>query len=172
MLASPPSAASTWNSLRAVQDASRQNCPEIAVTLVDTNVISELMRSEPSHSVLSWFAAHESTDLFLSAVSEAELRTGVAILPAGKRRDSLTAAVDAMIEKDFAGRVLPFDSAAAKAYAAIVAGRRVAGRPISEADCQIAAIAHVLGAVLATRNVADFEGCGIEIVNPWRSSDS
>lgn len=95
----------------------------------------------------------------------------MAILPAGKRRDSLTAAVDIMIEQDFAGRVLPFDSAAAKAYATIVAGRRATGRPISEADCQIAAIARASGSVLATRKFADFEGCGIEIVNPWRSPE-
>lgn len=143
-----------------------------AVILIDTNVISELMRPEPARVVLAWFAAHETTELFFSAVSEAELRTGAAILPAGKRRDSLTATIDTMINEDFAGRVVSFDSAAAKAYAAIAAGRRAIGRPIMEADCQIAAIAHILGATVATRNVDDFEGCGIEIVDPWQGSEA
>ena len=134
----------------------------------DTNVISELMRPAPASTVLEWFAAHRSTDLYLSAVSEAELRTGAAILPAGKRRDGLVASIDAMIDEDFAGRVLPFDSAAARAYATIAAGRRAAGRPITEADCQIAAIALAFEATVATRNVADFEGCGIAVVDPWQ----
>lgn len=143
-----------------------------AVILIDTNVISELMRTAPAQAVLDWFAAHDATALFFSAVSEAELRTGAAILPAGKRRDGLTAAIDTMIKEDFAGRVLPFDSAAAKAYAAIAADRRATGRPIMEADCQIAAIARALGATVATRNVGDFEGCGIEIVDPWRGAEA
>ena len=136
--------------------------------LLDTNVISELMRPQPAPAGLDWFAAHDAGALYFSAIGEAELRTGAAILPAGKRRDSLTAAIDAMIAEDFAGRVLSFDSAAAKAYAAIAAARRTAGRPIMEADCQIAAIARVQGAIVATRNVDDFEGCGIDVVDPWR----
>jgi predicted nucleic acid-binding protein len=138
------------------------------VILVDTNVISELMRPRPVRAVLDWFAAHDSTALFFSAIGEAELRTGAAILPAGKRRDSLTAVIDTMIAEDFAGRVLSFDSAAAKAYAAIAATRRSAGRPIMEADCQIAAIARAQGAIVATRNVGDFEGCGIDVIDPWQ----
>jgi predicted nucleic acid-binding protein len=101
-----------------------------AVILLDTNVVSELMRPKPAQAVLDWFAAQDSTKLFFSAVSEAELRTGAAILSAGRRRDSLTATIDIMITEDFAGRVLPFDSAAAKAYAAIAASRRAAGQPI------------------------------------------
>jgi predicted nucleic acid-binding protein len=140
-----------------------------AVILLDTNVISELMRPQPAQVVLDWFAAHDSATLFFSAIGEAELRTGAAILPAGRRRDSLTAVIDAMIAEDFAGRVLPFDSAAAKAYATIAATRRAAGRPIMEADCQIAAIARVEGATMATRTVGDFEGCGIDLVDPWQT---
>jgi predicted nucleic acid-binding protein len=97
------------------------------------------MRPKPSEAVLDWFAAQDSTKLFFSAVSEAELRTGAAILPAEKRRDSLTATIDIIITEDFAGRVLPFDSAAAKAYAAIAASSRATGQPIMETDCQIAA---------------------------------
>ncbi|QRZ15620.1 type II toxin-antitoxin system VapC family toxin [Paracoccus methylovorus] len=135
--------------------------------LLDTNVISELMRTEPARIVLDWFGQHNSADLFISAVTEAELRTGVAILPEGQRRDRLQLALDAMIDQDFQARVLPFDSPAAKAYADITAQRRAAGRPIAEADCQIAAIARAMGAPVATRNVKDFDGCGIRLINPW-----
>jgi predicted nucleic acid-binding protein len=137
--------------------------------LIDTNVVSELMRPVPALAVLAWFADRNATNLFLSAISEAELRAGAAYLPGGRRREGLVAAIDAMIAEDFGGRVLPFDSAAAKSYAVIAAARRTAGRPIAEADCQIAAIAHTHGAVVATRNVADFRGCGVEIIDPWKS---
>ena len=135
--------------------------------LLDTNVISELMRAEPSPAVVDWFGAHEAADLFISAVTEAELRTGVAILPEGQRRDRLQSALDDMINQDFQGRVLPFDSAAARAYADIAARPRAAGRPIAEADCQIAAIARATGAPVATRNIKDFDGCDITVINPW-----
>ena len=135
--------------------------------LLDTNVISELMRAEPAQAVLDWFAKHDAADLCISAVTEAELRTGVAILPEGQRRDRLQAAIDAMIDLDFQARILPFDSLAAKAYAEIVAQRRASGRPIAEADCQIAAIARATNAPVATRNVKDFDGCGIRLINPW-----
>ena len=135
--------------------------------VVDTNVLSELTRLTPAPAVMAWFSAQDSAALYLTAVSEAELRTGVAILPAGQRRDRLATEVDAMIQQDFAGRVLPFDSAAARTYAAIVASRRSAGRPIMDADCQIAAIARARGAAVATRNTRDFELCGIAVVDPW-----
>ena len=137
--------------------------------LLDTNVISELMRTEPAQIVLDWFGYHDSGDLFISAVTEAELRTGVAILPDGQRRDRLQLAIDAMIYQDFQGRVLPFDSLAAKAYAEIAAQRRAAGHPIAEADCQIAAIARASDAPIATRNVKDFDGCGVRVINPWNA---
>ena len=135
--------------------------------LLDTNVVSELMRTVPAQPVLEWFAKHDAADLFISAVTEAELRTGVAILPDGQRRDRLQAAIGAMIDLDFHARILPFDSPAAKAYAEIAAQRRAAGRPIAEADCQIAAIARAMGTPVATRNVKDFDGCGIRLINPW-----
>ncbi len=135
--------------------------------VIDTNVVSELMRLTPEPAVMTWFAQQDSAALYLTAVSEAELRTGAAILPESRRRDRLVAEIDAMIGQDFAGRVLPFDSAAARAYAAIAASRRSAGRPILEADCQIAAIARASEAALATRNSADFEQCGITVVDPW-----
>lgn len=135
--------------------------------VIDTNVVSELMRATPAPDVLNWFADRAAEDLYLTAISEAELRTGAAILPAGQRRDRLVAAIDAMIAQDFAERVLPFDSPAARCYAEIAAARRAAGRPIMDADCQIAAIARAHGAAVATRNVGDFAGCGIDVINPW-----
>lgn len=135
--------------------------------LIDTNVISELMRPNPAPAVLAWFGGQDATALHLSAVGEAELRRGAAILPDGKRRDRLIAEIDAMIAEDFAGRVLPFDSAAAAAFAVIFVDRRAAGRPISFPDCQIAATARARGAAMATRNVADFEGCGVQVIDPW-----
>lgn len=135
--------------------------------LIDTNVISEAMRLTPEPAVMAWFSGQDSAELYLTAVSEAELRTGAAILPAGRRRDRLTAEIDAAIGQDFAGRVLPFDSAAARAYAAIAAARRSAGRPIQDADCQIAAIARARDAAVATRNAGDFADCGIAVIDPW-----
>lgn len=135
--------------------------------LIDTNVISELMRATPAPSVLNWFSTQDPSTLYLSAVTEAELRTGIAILPAGQRREVLKVALDATITEDFEGRILPFDTDAAKTYAEIASMRRAAGRPIADADCQIAAIARAAGAVVATRNLRDFEGCGVDLVNPW-----
>ena len=135
--------------------------------VIDTNVVSELMRQTPAPAVMAWFSAQDSAELYLTAVSEAELRAGVAILPAGRRRERLAAEVDAVVEQDFAGRVLPFDSAAARTYATIAASRRSVGRPILEADCQIAAIARARDAAMATRNGADFEHCGIAVIDPW-----
>ena len=137
--------------------------------IIDTNVVSELMRASPDPALLAWFAGHAADTLYLTAVSEAELRTGAAILPAGQRRDRLVGAIDAMIDQDFAGRILSFDSPAARGYAEIAAARRASGKPIMEADCQIAGIARACGAVIATRNVKDFEGCGIEVINPWNA---
>lgn len=135
--------------------------------LIDTNVISELMRATPAPSVLNWFSTLDPSTLYLSAVTEAELRTGIAILPAGQRREGLKAALDATIAVDFEGRILPFDTDAAKTYAEIAAGRRSSGRPIADADCQIAAIARAAGMPVATRNTRDFEGCGVDVINPW-----
>jgi len=135
--------------------------------LIDTNVISELMRATPAPSVLNWFSTQDPSTLYLSAVTEAELRTGIAILPAGQRREGLKAALDATLAVDFEGRILPFDTDAAKTYAEIAAGRRSSGRPIPDADCQIAAIARAAGMPVATRNTRDFEGCGVDVINPW-----
>ena len=137
--------------------------------IIDTNVVSELMRASPDPAVLAWFGGHTADTLSLTAISEAELRTGAAILPAGQRRDRLVGAIDAMIDQDFAGRILSFDSPAARSYAEIAAARRAAGKPIMDADCQIAAIARACGAAIATRNDKDFAGCGIDVINPWNA---
>jgi len=140
------------------------------VFVLDANVVSELMRPAPDPGVEEWVAGRRAAQLFFSAVGEAELRYGVAILPAGRRRDALAVAVDGLVREDFAGRVLPFDSAAARAYAGIAAARRAAGRPVCQADCQIAAIAQVRGMAVATRNVRDFEDMGIALADPWGSA--
>ena len=135
--------------------------------VVDTNVASELMRPEPAPSVAAWIGARDAEDMYLTAVSEAELRYGVAIMPFGKRRSALEAAMNRWLDLGFKERILPFDSAAARAYAEIAADRRRAGRPISDADCQIAAISRARAAGLVTRNVRDFDGTGVNIINPW-----
>ena len=138
--------------------------------VIDTNVASDLMRPAPTPSVAAWIAERDAATMFLTAVSEAELRFGVAILPPGRRRDALEAAMRRWLERGFAERILPFDSAAAQVYAEIAADRRQAGRPIGEADCQIAAISRSRGASLVTRNVRDFEGAGVGVVDPWTTA--
>ena len=138
--------------------------------LLDTNILSELMRPAPEPAVEQWLADQPVASVFISAITEAELRYGLALMPSGKRRSALAAEIEAMLGEDFSGRILPFDSPAAVAFAEIAAERRQAGRPISQADAQIAAIARSRGAALATRNVPDFEGCGVEIINPWSSA--
>lgn len=135
--------------------------------LLDTNVLSELLRARPAPQVLAWFAAQSAETLFVSAVTQAEMMLGARLLPAGKRRTALEGALTAMFEEDFAGRILPFDTAAVAAYVQIVGERRAAGRPITQFDAQIAATARTAGLRLATRNTADFERCGLKLINPW-----
>lgn len=135
--------------------------------VLDTNVLSELMRPRPHEVVLAWFAAQPRTTLYTSSITEAELRLGVAILAPGARREALMRAVETALRDEFGSRVLSFDRQAAPAYADIVAGRRARGRPISHPDAQIAAIALSRRASVATRNVRDFADCGVEIVDPW-----
>lgn len=135
--------------------------------VIDTNVASDLMRPTPTPSVAAWIAERDAATMFLTAISEAELRFGVAILPAGRRRNALEAAMRRWLERGFSDRILAFDSAAAQAYAEIAADRRQAGRPIGEADCQIAAISRSHDASLVTRNTRDFEGAGVDVIDPW-----
>ena len=135
--------------------------------VIDTSVASELMRPAPTVAVAAWIGERDAQDMYLTAVNEAELLYGVAIMPTGRRRDTLEAAMTRLLGHGFRGRILPFDSAAARVCAEISAKRRHAGRPIAEADCQIAAIARSHGAVLVTRNVRDFEGTGLILIDPW-----
>ena len=137
--------------------------------VLDTNVVSELLRVPPDPNVFDWAIRQEAETLFLSAVSEAELLYGVEIMPVGRRRERLLAVIENILRAKFAGRILPFDSEAARAYAEIAAARRMAGLPISQSDCQIAAIARSRGAAVATRDASGFEGCGVTVINPWLS---
>lgn len=135
--------------------------------IIDTNVVSEVMRFQCDCGVLAWFGNQDCASLFITSITEAELRYGVETLPGGRRKEQLHDALSGMLLENFAGRILPFDTAGAIAYAAIVAKRQKAGRPIGRFDALIAAIAKSRGASVATRNVADFEQCGIDVIDPW-----
>jgi len=137
------------------------------VIVLDTNVLSEALNPSPSGIVLGWLAAQETSGVFTTTITQAEVLYGVEVLPSSKRRMRLLAAVERMFAEEFEGRILPFDEDAARAFAGIVASRYRAGRPISQFDAMIAAIARCHGAAVATRNTADFERCGIQIINPW-----
>ncbi len=136
--------------------------------VLDTNVISELMKASPSPRVTEWWSQQQSAELFTTTVTMAEILYGIEILPKGKRRDSLLLEAEAVFMQDLAGRILPFDEEAARAFAEIAAQRRAEGRPVAELDAQIAAIARSRRAILATRNTSDFEGCGVHLANPWQ----
>lgn len=137
----------------------------------DTNVISELTRSYPSPAVISWARVQEPAAIFTTAVSEAELLYGIALMPGSRRRADLARAAEAMFGIILGGRVLPFDRAAAAAYADWAASCRHAGKVVGMADLQIAAIARVRGATaIATRNTHDFVGCGVPLVDPWQTT--
>ena len=138
--------------------------------LLDTNVVSELLKPAPEPAVRAWLNSQDSAEVYLSAVSEAELRYGVALLAPGRRRERLAEAVETLVREEFWERVLPFDGAAARCFAQITAERRRAGRPISPFDGQIVAIARARRAVLASRNGRDFEGCDVAIINPWEGA--
>ena len=135
--------------------------------VLDTNVLSETLRRSPSPVVLEWLRSMPLAELFTTTITEGEMLYGLACLPEGARRRALEADVLPLLAKDFAGRILPFDSAAAREFADIAANRRRRGRPISEADARIAAITGSRGACLATRDEAGFSDCGLQIINPW-----
>jgi predicted nucleic acid-binding protein len=137
------------------------------VIVLDTNIASELMRVQPEPRVRAWLDAQATGDLFLTAISVAEILWGLERLPDGKRKEQLLAAAEAMFREDFQERLLAFDEYAAACYAKVVAHRQSIGRPISMADAQIAAICLQHQAVLATRNLRDFEALGLDLVNPW-----
>jgi len=135
--------------------------------VLDSNVISEAMSTSPNRAVAHWISNQPGAILFTTTVSVAEILYGIELLPAGKRRSALLSSAEAVFTRLFAGRVLVFDETAARAFPALAVERRLRGRPITLFDAQIAAIARANGATLATRNTADFEGCGIRLVNPW-----
>ena len=136
--------------------------------VVDTNVISELIGRNAAPAVTIWMDAHPVDSLYTTAITEAELLFGLAIMPAGRRKSELERAIHTMLSRLFEGRVLAFDRPAAGAYAELAAERRRAGRSFRGADLQIAAIARARNAdAIATRNIRDFADCGVPLVNPW-----
>jgi predicted nucleic acid-binding protein len=136
--------------------------------LLDTNVVSEPLRNAPELRVIEWIDAQVMETLFLSAITVAELRAGVALLPAGKRRSGLQENLETRVLPLFAGRVLPFDLACTEAYAALMARARVAGLAIAAADGYIAAIAATSGFAVATRDTGPFEAARVAVINPWQ----
>jgi toxin FitB len=136
------------------------------VIILDTNVVSELMRAEPAPRVATWVRDRDRRELRTTAITIAEIRYGIAQLPDGRRKQVLLAAADETFTA-FADQVVPVDTAAAEHYAIIASSRERAGRPIAGFDALIAAICRSRGAALATRNVSDFDGTGIEVIDPW-----
>ena len=136
--------------------------------LIDTNVLSELMRENPAPQVLAWFASQNPNRLKTTTITHAEIQAGIALLPAGKRCEAMTQAAAQIFEEDFSGRCIDYGSQAVRHYASVRAQRQRAGRPIDTADAQIAAIALSQKLTLVTRNTKDFEGIdGLQIINPW-----
>lgn len=138
--------------------------------ILDTNVVSELIRAAPDPGVRAWVNSIPSTQIATTAITAAELYYGVARLPEGQRRQRLAVAVSALLNDVLRGRIAPFDERAARRYADVIVGRERAGRPIEVLDGQIAAICRELGAVLATRNIKDFEETGVELIDPWQAA--
>ncbi|MGY3517738.1 PIN domain-containing protein [Micromonospora sp. PTRAS2] len=139
--------------------------------VLDTNVVSELMRAEPAPAVLTWLRQSSGASLHTTVVTVAEIRYGIARLPEGQPRESLHQAANEIFAA-FPRQVLPFDLAAAGAYADVVAGRERLGRPIDGFDAQIAAICRAQAATLATRNIKDFADTGIGVIDPWQATNA
>lgn len=135
--------------------------------MLDTNVVSEFMAAAPDQRVVDWIVDQPSGELFTATVCQAEILAGIGVLPSGRRRSALEAAARAVFADDFQGRILPFDGDAAAAYADLFVARRKAGRSVGTMDLMVAAIAKVHGASVVTRNVADFLGMGLPVINPW-----
>lgn len=137
--------------------------------LIDTNVISELWKAEPNPGVLAWVDAQTVETLYLSAITVAELRFGLATMPEGKRRTIYQERLENEVLPTFAGRVLPFNLDASQAYADLMARAKVEGKAIGKADGCIAATASACGLMVATRDISPFEAAGLKIVNPWEA---
>jgi len=136
--------------------------------VLDTNVLSELMKSQPSNSVISWLDNQVVSTLYITAITVAEILYGIARLPEGKRKSALFTAASEMFDQDFGGRILAFDSQAAVLYADLVSSCEASGRQVSMADAQIAAICQLHEANIATRNIKDFEPFNFNVINPWQ----
>ena len=132
--------------------------------VLDTKVVSELMRPQPAESVSRWLATQSNATVFTTAVTQAEILFGLALLPEGRRRTDLLIAAEQMFEEDFMGRMLPFDAAAAREFALVAASKRQLGRSMGSFDAQIA---RSRGAAVATRNRVDFQDCGLTLIDPW-----
>lgn len=137
--------------------------------LLDTNVLSELMRAKPAPEVVAWIDSQPTSQLYISAITVAEILYGIARMADGKRKQSLLALATLMFDEDFAGRILSFDADAAIHYAGLAAESEAKGTVVDMADCQIAAIAVLHDAQVATRNVRHFDYLGVAIVNPWQA---
>jgi predicted nucleic acid-binding protein len=135
--------------------------------VLDTNVLSEILRPNPEPRVTEWLSDQPRSSVFTTTITRGEILYGIRVLPAGKRRDGLWDAAMKIFDIDLAGQVLSFDSLAADEFAEISSTRRAAGRPIAQFDAQIAGITRSRGAQLATRNVRDFDVCGFDVINPW-----
>lgn len=138
--------------------------------ILDTNVLSEGMRAKPNPAVMNWLGSLSSLEFWITTITVAEIRFGLACLPDSRRRDDLGARFNALQRRSFPDRILSFDLRAAERYGLLMAQRRALGRPMSSPDGQIAAIASVHDAVLATRNTSDFEACGLSLFNPWNAA--
>ncbi len=137
--------------------------------VLDTNLVSELMRPQPEAAVLAWVGAQPMKEMAITAVSSMEIRFGIHILPEGRRRAELDRKFSELIAQGFAGRILPFDGQAGEACADIRAMRQRSGRRISTEDAMIAAIAKVHGGTVVTRDANGFTGCGVPVINPWEA---
>lgn len=136
--------------------------------VLDTNVLSETLRPVPHAVAMEWLAQRPRSALFTTTITRGELLYGACVLPDGQRKTALLDAIHGIFASDLAGQVLGFDNDAADAYAEIAASRKLTGKPISQFDAMIAAIAKSRGASLATRNVKDFVDCGIKVIDPWK----
>jgi hypothetical protein len=139
------------------------------VIVLDTNVISEAIKPSPNAHVMAWLRGQLLANMATTAVSLAEINYGLCRLPRGRRRDDLEARLRTLLARGFGDRILAFDAPAAGVYGDIVTARQSVGRPIDAFDAMIAAIARSRGATVATRNVADFDGCGVPVLDPWKN---
>jgi toxin FitB len=137
--------------------------------ILDTNVISALMALAPEKAVMDWIAEHHEASIYTTAITQAEIMTGIELLAVGKKKKLLTSACEHVFAEDFKNRILDFDSSAAQEFSVIYAARKKAGQNMGIADAQIAAIASAHNATLATRNTKDFKHCGIKLINPWKA---